>query len=149
MYRGDRPGHLAAVLNRAWARIAKSGRGPARMTTLEVPGRRSGRLRSFPVMVADLEGERYVVAMLGEGTNWVANVRAARGRVTLSDGSRRQVLLEEVPAQERAPILKRYLQIASGARPHIPVDPASPLPAFEAIAGRYPVFRIRPERVQG
>lgn len=48
-----------------------------RMAALEVRGRRTGRPRSFPVMVADYEDENYLVPMLGEGANWVANVRAA------------------------------------------------------------------------
>jgi hypothetical protein len=30
---------------------------------------RTGRVTSFPVVVADCEGERYLVAMLGEGAN--------------------------------------------------------------------------------
>jgi hypothetical protein len=37
-----------------------------RMVTLEVTGRRSGQLISFPLAVADYDGERYLVAMLGQ-----------------------------------------------------------------------------------
>jgi hypothetical protein len=51
-------------------------------------------------------------------------------------------VLQEVPAEQRAPILKAYLQRAPGARPHFPVLPTAPLPEFERIAARYPVFRI-------
>jgi hypothetical protein len=36
--------------------------------TLEVPGRRTGRLVSFPVVVADYQGGRYLVSMLGTDT---------------------------------------------------------------------------------
>ena len=116
------------------------------MARLEVRGRRTGRLISFPVMVADFEGERYVVAMLGEGTGWVANVRAASGHAVISQGRPEGVWLDEVPEHERPPILKRYLQIASGARPHIPVDPHAPLTAYQEIAGRHPVFQIRADQ---
>ena len=42
---------------------------------LEVPGRRTGKTISFPVVVADYQGGRYLVSMLGDGTNWVRNVR--------------------------------------------------------------------------
>jgi hypothetical protein len=115
------------------------------MTAMEVRGRHSGRLRSFPMVVAEYEGSRYLVAMLGEGTNWVANVRAAGGQAVLRHGGREAVHLEEVAARERAPILKRYLQVAPGARPHIPVDRRAPLDDFERIADRYPVFHVRPE----
>jgi hypothetical protein len=96
-------------------------------------------------MVADLEGERYVVAMLGEHANWVANARAAGGHAVLNEGRREAVRLEEVPEHKRPPILKRYLQIASGARAHIPVDPEAPLADYQDIAGHYPAFHIRPD----
>ena len=42
---------------------------PKRAMTLEVPGRRTGRVTSFPVVVADYHGERYLVSMLGNDAN--------------------------------------------------------------------------------
>jgi hypothetical protein len=96
------------------------------------------------VVIADIDDARYLVAMLGEGAGWVANVRAAGGRAVLRHGRRESVLLEEVPPDERAPILQRYLEVAPGARAHFAVDRRAPLSEFEAIAPRYPVFRIRP-----
>jgi hypothetical protein len=48
----------------------------------------SSRLISLPVVVADFEGERYLVAMLGEGVHWVANVRTAGGPAVLRHGRR-------------------------------------------------------------
>ena len=56
---------------------------------------------------------------------------------------REPVNLEEVRAGERAPILRRYLEVAGGARAHFPVDRRAPLSEFEAIAPQYPVFRVR------
>ena len=142
IYRNDRPGRVAALLNRGWATAASAGLGPRRLATLEVPGRRTGRLLSFPVMVADYEGERYLVAMLGQGANWVRNAEAAGGRVVLRHGGREAVRLEQVDPGDRAPILRRYLQVAPGGRAHIPVDERAPLVEFELIAAQYPVFRI-------
>ncbi len=142
MYRGGRPNRLATVLNRWWANAGSAGVWPNRLAALEVRGRRSGRLISFPVVVADYQGERFLVAMLGEGTNWVLNVRAGGGQAVLRHGSREAVRLEEVDPRERAPILRRYLEVAPGARPHIPLDRRAPLAALEQIAARYPVFRI-------
>ncbi len=142
LYRGGRPNRIAAALNRLSAALSSAGLGPGRMAALEVRGRRSGRVRSFPVVVTDYEGERYVVAMLGEGTNWVANVRAAGGEAVLRHGRPEPVHLEEVDAGARAPILKRYLELAPGGRPHIPVNQGAPVADFEQVAGRYPVFRI-------
>jgi hypothetical protein len=55
---------------------------------------------------------------------------------------REQVRLEEVPVDQRAPILKAYLKRAPGARPHLPVNKDAPLAEFEAVAAAYPVFRV-------
>ena len=49
----------------------------ASVLSLEVAGRRTGRVISFPLVMADYEGERYLVPMLGEDSNWVRNLRAA------------------------------------------------------------------------
>jgi hypothetical protein len=148
MYRSGRPNRVAAVLNRVDAVLGSAGLWPSRLVTLEVRGRRSGRLVSFPMVVADYRGERYLVAMLGEGANWVSNLRAARGQAVLRHGRREAVRLEEVDPSLRAPILRRYLQVAPGARPHIPVDRRAPLGEFERIAAQYPVFRIRADALQ-
>jgi deazaflavin-dependent oxidoreductase (nitroreductase family) len=144
MYRGGRPNRVAAFLNGIWRLVAVAGLPPHRLNALEVPGRRTGRSRSFPVVVADYHGDRYLVAMLGEGVNWVANARAAGGHAVLRHGRREVVRLEEVDPADRAPILRRYLQLAPGARAHIPVDRRAPLPEFERIAAQYPVFRVVP-----
>jgi deazaflavin-dependent oxidoreductase (nitroreductase family) len=146
MYRTGRPGALARVLNRISAIQFSAGvLSPAQAATLEVPGRRTGRLISFPVAVADYEGGRYLVSMLGNDSNWVRNVRAAGGRAVLRHGHREEVRLVEVGPGDRAPILRRYLEIAPGARPHVPVDRHAPLAEFERIAGQFPVFRILPD----
>ncbi|MEV0431016.1 nitroreductase/quinone reductase family protein [Micromonospora sp. NPDC050495] len=141
-YRGGRPQRWARVENRLWAILFAAGIMPKRAAALEVRGRKSGRLISFPVAIADYEGERYLVAMLGEKTNWVRNARAADGRCVLRHGRREDVRLVEVFSDDRAAILRRYLQVAPGARPHFPVDRRAPLEEFERIVGRYPVFRI-------
>lgn len=144
MYRGGRPNRVARFLNGIWRRMAAAGLAPQRLNALEVRGRLSGRRTSFPVVVADHEGERYLVAMLGEHVNWVANVRAAGGQAVLRHGRRSEpVRLEEVDPGARAPILKRYLELAPGARAHIPVDPQAPLEEFERVAAQHAVFRVR------
>lgn len=109
---------------------------------LEVAGRRSGRVVRFPLGMADLDGQWYLVSMLGEQSNWVQNVRAARGRATLRHRRRIACQLVKVPVSERAPIIKRYLEQVPGARPHIPVDRHALVAEFEALSTRYPVFRV-------
>ena len=145
MYRTGRPNRLAAVLNRISAWHFATGRlAPRQAVTLEVTGRTSGRTISLPLVVADLDGEEYLVSMLGTDVGWVRNVRAAGGRAVLVRGTRRPVVLLDVPVEQRAPIIKRYLALAPGGRPHIPVDRHAPLSAFEAVAADYPVFRVTP-----
>jgi deazaflavin-dependent oxidoreductase (nitroreductase family) len=142
MYGGKRPNRVAALLNRGTAAVAGAGIGPKRIVKLEVRGRRTGRRLSFPVVIADYEGQRYLVAILGKEANWVRNVRAAGGKAVLRHGRRESVVLEEVDASMRAPILRRYLEVAPGARTHLPIDQRAPMEQFEQIAEQYPVFRI-------
>ncbi|MFI5589515.1 nitroreductase/quinone reductase family protein [Amycolatopsis sp. NPDC051758] len=141
-YQGARPHGVARLMNRSAALAYAAGVLPHRAVTLEVPGRRSGRPVSVPLVVADHEGERYLVAMLGERTQWVRNVQAADGHVVLRHGRREAVRLEEVPPAERPPILRRYLAVAPGARAHIPVDRHAPVEDFAPVAAGLPVFRI-------
>jgi hypothetical protein len=91
-----------------------------------------------------VEGERYLVSMLGEDTNWVHNVRAAGGEAVLRHGRQEAVRLEDVAVDRRASVLKAYLGRAPNARSHIPVDQDAPLAEFERVANRFPVFRVAP-----
>ena len=142
LYRGRRPNWLARMVNRATVAVFSRGIAVNYLATLEVTGRKSGRALSLPVVIAIVEGQRYLVSMLGENVSWVQNVRAAGGKAVLRSGSREPVHLEEVPAGQRAPILKAYLQRAPGARPHVPVSKDAPLAEFEKIAAAFPVFRV-------
>ena len=144
MYLGNRANPTARRLARFWARIIRLGLLPRRWVVLEVVGRRSGRIVRFPLGMADWQGQWYLVPMLGDRCNWVRNVRAAGGRATLRRRRAIPCRLVEVPASQRAPIIKRYLAKAPGDRPHIPVDRHVPLVEFEAISSRYPVFQVVP-----
>ena len=142
LYRGQRSNWIAKIINRAWAAVVSSGAASNLYVTLEVTGHKSGRTVSLPVVVAVVDGERYLVSMLGENVHWVHNVRAAGGRAVLRSGGREEVHLEEIPAEQRAPILKAYLQRAPGARAHMPVNKDAPLAEFEQVAAAFPVFRV-------
>lgn len=144
MYPGGRAGPAARWLSRFWSMVFGLGLAPRRWVTLEVAGRRSGHLTRFPLGMADWQGEWYLVPMLGGRCNWVQNVRAADGYAVLRHGRARPGRLVEVPVRERGPIIRRYLQKVPGGRPHIQVDPNAPLASFEALAPRYPVFRVVP-----
>jgi hypothetical protein len=110
--------------------------------TLQVKDRHNGRLRSTVLVPAQYEGERYLVSMLGDGSEWVQNVRAACGEAFIKRGWTHEITLAEVPPKHRAPILKAWSQIATSGRKHLPVPYDAPVSAFEAIAADYPVFRI-------
>ncbi|MCL4505670.1 MAG: nitroreductase/quinone reductase family protein [Chloroflexi bacterium] len=142
MYRGGHPNKLAKIMNRGWAFLHSLGISPNYMVTLEVVGRQSGKMISFPLAMTVMNGERYLVSMLGEETNWVRNVKAAGGKARLRHGISEQVLLEEVDVRQRAPVLKAFLQHAPGARPHISISKDAPVSEFEKIASKYPVFRL-------
>jgi hypothetical protein len=147
MYREGRPNLLAKVLNRGWAIIHSLGIFPNWLVTLEVVGRKSGKMTSFPLAMTVINGERYLVSMLGADTNWVRNIQAAGGRARLRHGISEQVFLQEVDISQRAPILKAYLQLAPGARPHVSVSKDAPISEFEKIASKYPVFRLDTIRI--
>ncbi len=142
LYRGGRPHALTKLINRFWAIIHSLGLYPDTMVTLIVVGRKSGKPISFPLAMVNMNGERYLASMLGAEVNWIQNVRAAGGIATLRHGITEQVKLEEVDIAQRAPILKAYLQIAPGARPHIPVDKDAPVEEFSKVAIDHPVFRV-------
>ena len=147
LYRDGRPGAFMRAMNRLDALLYRSGvLAPRHAVTLEVVGRRSGQPRTVPVAMVRQDGERYLVSMLGQDANWVRNVRAANGHAALLRRGREEVTLEEVAPEHRAPLLRRYLAVAPGARPHFPVDRRAPLSEFARIADRYPVFRVRPRR---
>src|SRR5579859_4926321 len=109
LYRGHRPNWLARILNGGWAIVHAWGIAPNWLATLDVIGRKSGRIVSLPVVIAHFNGERYLASMLGDDVQWVRNVRAANGKAYLRNGQRQEVRLVEIPADKRAPILKAYL----------------------------------------
>jgi deazaflavin-dependent oxidoreductase (nitroreductase family) len=143
-YRDWRPTRLGRWANRFarwWSLVGPSSK---EMAVLEVRGRASGQPRSIPVVIATVDGQRYLVSMLGPASDWVKNVEAAKGDAVLRQGSRQPVHLVAVPPTERAPVLREYVRVATSGRHHFPVAVGAPLEEFKAIAERYPVYRIDP-----
>ena len=141
-YRGWRPTRIGKLVNRFWAWLSGLGLTPQILVTLQVEGRTSGRLRSTVLVPATYNGQRYLVSMLGDGSEWVRNVRAAGGEAFIKRRQPRPVMLTEIPPEERAPILKAYCEVASSGRHHFNVPNTAPVSEFQAIAEHYPVFRI-------
>jgi deazaflavin-dependent oxidoreductase (nitroreductase family) len=142
-YRNGRATTLGKVFARFWTTLSRVGLVPPVIASLETIGVRSGRPRAVPVVIGRHEGGEYLISMLGEQSTWVHNVRADGGRAWLRRGSVQEVRLVELPPAERAPVLKAYLGVAVGARPHLRVASGAPIEAFERIAADYPVFRIQ------
>jgi hypothetical protein len=133
---------LAAILDRFMSFFAKRGVAPDFLVTLDVVGRNTGRVQSIPLVVAIVDGERYIVSMLGADVGWVRNLEACGGRAVIRHGRIEQVRLEKVAVENRARILKFFLKRALGARAHIPVDKDAPISEFEKIAAQFPVYRV-------
>ncbi|MFC4070243.1 nitroreductase/quinone reductase family protein [Actinoplanes subglobosus] len=142
MYAGGRGDATARRFARFWAAVFGAGLVPRRWVTLEVAGRRTGRVTRFPLGMARWQDRWFLVPMLGGDCNWVRNVRAAGGRAVIRHRRARPCTLTEIPPADRAPILRSFLHQVPGARPHVPVDRDAPLDAFTAISDRYPAFRV-------
>jgi hypothetical protein len=127
-----------------WAWLSGLGMTPEVLLTLQVRGRHTGHMHSNVLVPARYNGQRYLVSMLGEGSEWVRNVRAAGGEAYIKRGRTRPIMLTEIPPDERAPILKAYCEVATSGRYHFPVPYTAPVSDFAAIGERYPVFRIDP-----
>jgi hypothetical protein len=87
---------LDVLFERLLRRLVAKGWTPSRWpgsvcgtVLLEVSGRRSRALHSLLVTWVEHNGERYLVTMPGKEPQWVKNIRAGGGIVTLRHGSRR------------------------------------------------------------
>jgi len=143
-YRNRRPTRFGRISNRVWAWVCGLGLTPQWLVTLRVRSQGSHRLYSTILVAASYQGQRYLVSMLGNSSNWVQDVRAADGEAFIKSGRSQPVMLTEIPPEQRAPIIKAWCQVATSGRQHISVPHDAPLSAFNAIASEYPVFRIDP-----
>ena len=143
-YRDWRPTLFGRWVNRFWMLWSSLGLPPRLMLALQVPGRKSGRLRTNVLVTARVGGKQYLVSMLGEKSEWVLNVRANAGHAFIKQGRRKPVVLVDVPVTERAPIIKEYCRVATSGRHHFPAAWDAPVEEFAKIAADYPVFRVDP-----
>jgi deazaflavin-dependent oxidoreductase (nitroreductase family) len=139
-----KPSGPVKLMNSIIGRLASIGLIPGDTAMLQVKGRRSGQSRSTAVTWVEHDGQRYLVAPRGT-TEWVRNVRAAGGQAAIRRRKSEAVRLEEVPVEQRAPIIKSYLKkTALVTKREFGLDPEAPLEEFEKIAADHPVFRIMP-----
>jgi deazaflavin-dependent oxidoreductase (nitroreductase family) len=130
------------LINTAIKPLAKLGLAGRHTYVLAVRGRKTGRRYETPVSLIE-NGDRFLVAPYGE-VAWVRNARAA-GEVELARARHTETCpIEEVPAQEAALVLKRYLKAVPVVRPFFDVTRESPLEDFIGEAPDHPVFRLLP-----
>lgn len=145
----DRPRYVAPdwftshVFNPIVARCTKWGLSLWGSRILAVPGRSSRVIRTTPVNVLTIDGQRYLVAPRGT-TQWVRNVRAA-GHCDLRVGRRVETVdVYELAAADKPKILRAYLRRWNWevGRFFDGVGPASSDEALLAAGPKHPVFRV-------
>ena len=134
------------VFNRAVSRLTRMGVSVLGSRVLETRGRQSGQPRRTPVNLLTIDGQEYLVSPRGH-SQWVRNVRADGGRLTLILGRQRQAYLaRELAADDphTAQILRAYLKRWK-AEVGVFFDgtgPDSTDAELAAIAPKHPIFEL-------
>jgi deazaflavin-dependent oxidoreductase (nitroreductase family) len=134
------------VFNRAVARLTRMGISVLGSRVLETRGRQSGLPRRTPVNLLTLDGHQYLVSPRGHG-QWVRNVRADDGRLTLILGRHRQAYAaRELTADDARTtlVLRAYL---TRWKSEVGVffdgtGPDSTDAELAAIAPKHPIFEL-------
>src|ERR1700758_1640296 len=131
-------------MNKVMMAMQKAGivAGPVRVLT--VPGRKSGEPRSTPATPFTLDASLYVVGGY-RNADWVRNARAA-GAGTVTRGRKSQrVNFVELTAEQARPVLRAFPDKAPtgvGFFKRSGLVKQGTGDEFEALAGRYAVFRL-------
>lgn len=129
------------IFNRLMKFLTRAGLVPKPAYILTVRGRKTGTSHSTPVSLVENDDGRWLVAPYGE-VGWVRNVRAA-GEATLSRrGYAETLAIEEVPVDQRAPILKTYFDRESFARQYTDFTPETSVETYAEKASNHPVFKL-------
>lgn len=142
--RGRGPGVPARALNRLMAlAVGRLGLPVPRLWMLRTHGRRTGRLRSVPVLVLHRGRHRYLVAPRGD-TDWARNLRAAGWGELWRRRARHRVVAEELQGEERAAVVGAYARRYGWLTGRFFGLPRRFGPEdVRRIAGRHPAFRLR------
>ncbi len=138
--------------NRLFVALQRLGLSVGTIWVLSVPGRKSGRLRTTPVSLLTVDGQRYLVAGLANA-DWVKNVRTAGWGILAHGRKSERVALVELPVEERGPILREFPRKVPGGIQffqrlyRLPKDPTVLPDAFAALAPVCTVFRVVPDRL--
>jgi deazaflavin-dependent oxidoreductase (nitroreductase family) len=117
------------------------GLAPQQYYLLTVKGRKTGLPRTKPVALVENGERKWLVTPYG-AVNWVWNARAT-GKVRLKRGKYQQTFrIIELPVEERAPILKRYISFFAITQFYFDARPDDPEEAFIPEARSRPVFEL-------
>jgi deazaflavin-dependent oxidoreductase (nitroreductase family) len=138
-----RPSRGTAFFNSVVAGFTRAGISIWGSRVLGVRGRKSGEMRTTPVNLLTVDGQRYLVAPRGI-TQWVRNIRVA-GEAELRLGRRVETIrVEELTDDEKPAILRPYLRrwkfevgvFFDG------VDASASDEELRRIGPKHPVFRV-------
>ena len=133
-------GRTRRLVNTVMTPLTRAGLAGRHAYILTVRGRKTGIARSIPVILIE-DRERWLVAPYGE-VGWVQNARAAGAVELTRRGRTERLAIEEVGADEAAPVLQQYLKRVPVVRPFFDVSASSSLTEITAEAPRHPVFRL-------
>jgi deazaflavin-dependent oxidoreductase (nitroreductase family) len=129
------------IVNRIIIWLLKFGLAPRIYYLLTVTGRITGNHHSVPVVLVVEGNKSWLVAPYGE-VDWVKNARAS-GMVKLSRRKRSEdFAIRELPPEEAASILKKYLEENPLTKPYFDARADSSLDEFVEEARSRPVFEL-------
>lgn len=136
-------------VNRLTIFLQRRGLALGPVYVLSVPGRKSGQMRTTPVSLLTVNGQRYIVGGMIDA-DWVKNVRAAGWGILAHGRKQERVVLSELPEAERGPVLRAFPKLVPRCVSffrrlyELPSDPAALPDAFAGLASRCTVFQINP-----
>ncbi len=131
---------LTTTLLRVGFKLVGPGNYP--MYLLTVRGRKSGQLRTVPIVTIERNGKRYLASPFG-AVAWVRNLQAA-GEATLARGRRVETVnARELPLKEAALVLQEDIKGGNPFARYYQVTADSSFEEFERAAGRHPVFLLQ------
>lgn len=132
------------VVNRGIGRLARLGLSPKGLRELRVVGRKSGRWRTVPVNLLEVDGQRFLVAPRGT-TEWVRNIRVAGGGELRVGRKVESFTVRELTDDEKPAILREYLRRwRSEVKAFFgeDIDEDAPESKLVEIAPGFPVFEV-------
>ncbi len=134
------------IINRIIMGMLKIGFAPRNYYLLTVPGRKTGKLYTVPVVLVENGNKRWLVAPYGE-VDWVKNARAS-GKVKVFRGKHSKDLsIREITPKEAAPVLKRYLKENPIMKQYFDAQADSAVEEFVDEARTRPIFELTAAKV--